>query len=266
MTGRASPPGPPRRFNVVELVLILTTLATLASLLLPVLSRGTHLARSGVCAENQRKLAVWLSMYSHSYDDFLPAYEDGWVRLTAAAAGRQVDPAVAPRAEFACPSQSFVTVAGVQEPAAYWRGSYYGLNQHIASSLRDEQGRYFPQWSQVKVKAVKDPSGKVLLADSSGSNYFEMPDRDPAVAGLERAGHNYTAGLPPEPLPPLPFLRHLDGSGNFAFLDGHAEVKRSYPEFMLGPGTPGYEFWFGEHAYPGSGLEPAGGGGREVRP
>lgn len=249
--GRVAPPTACSRacFNVVELVVILTTLIGLASLLAPVLYRGGLLARSGVCAQNQRQLFVWIGMYAHASEGILPPYEDGWVARVARSAGAGVDQGAAPQEQFACPSQE--SAAG---SAGYWRGTHYGLNQHLASKLRDAAGDPFPQWSIVNVKKVKDPTGKLLLADAAGGNYFDIPGRDPVVAGISRHGRGYPGGLPPQPATPLPALRHLDGSGNFLFIDGHGEVRQEWPEFMLGPGSAGYAFWHAEHWYPGCGF------------
>lgn len=267
-------------FNLVELVVVVTALVALASLLAPALFRAGQLARANACADNQRQLGQWVSMYSPSGSraadsGWLPAFEDGWIRAVATAAALKdgPDPQAPPRGAFACPSQaSHLPVAGVAANA-WWRGSHYGLNQHLASRLLDSDGKPFPFWTQAKRSQIKDPSSKLLLADASGGNYFGLPNLDPVVAGISRLGRGWAAGLPPAPAAPLPNLRHLDHSGNFLFLDGHGEVRREWPEFMTGPGTPGYTFWHGEHWYPGSGLpapraneEPANVAPSNIRP
>jgi prepilin-type processing-associated H-X9-DG protein len=247
------------RFSVVELVLILTILLSLVSLLLPAIHRGKMLARSGVCADNLRKLGVWVNMYSTANDAMLPAYEAGWIMAIARAAGQQVDQGVAPTGILSCPSQG-LRPPGDQDPISWWRGSNYGINQHLTSNLRDSNNELTPYWALANTRQIKDPSGKLLLADSAGGNFFGIPDRDPTVAGISRFGEGYSAGLPPDPAIPLPYMRHHEGSANVLFVDGHGEVKRSWPALMLGPGTSGFEFWHAEHDYPGSKIvdKPAG--------
>lgn len=242
------------QFNLVELVVIITIVISITAVLVPVIYRGSMQAKSLLCSSNLSRLGVWSSMYCSGSNNFLPAYEDGWVALIAANGEVVVDPAAEPVDDFACPSQPFVALAKGYTPAEYWRGTNYGINQHIASRLTGPYDRPLPQWSQMNIRQIKDPSSKLLIADASGSNTFEIAERDPAVAGISRYGRTFADGLPPNPAPPFPFLRHIDYSGNFLFIDGHVDPKKSWPEFMLGSGTSGYAFWHAEHRYPGCGY------------
>lgn len=244
-----------RPFNLVELVIILTTLLSLASFLLPAVYNAGQHAESILCSSNQKTLGTWVSMYTHASDEYLPAYEQGWVQRITAMGGRKVDPHAPPKKELSCPSQAFVSPVSGISAADYWRGTYFGLNEHLVSQLKSPYGDPLPAWGQAQVNQIRDVSRKVLAADASGSNYFGIPGRDPVIAGLSRFGESFVDSLPPDPIRPFPSLRHLNGTGNFLFLDGHVELKNSWPVFMLGPGTSGYDFWHAEHWYPGSGMK-----------
>lgn len=239
----------------MELVIVLTVLISLASLLLPVLYRGGLQARSVLCAGNQGKLGTWASMYMADTKGFLPPYESGWVERLANFGGKSVAPGQAPQGEFACPSQPHTSPQSRLSADEYWRGTHYGLNQHLCSGLLNRFREPFGEWGMMNASQLKDPSLKLLLADASGMNFFLTPGRDPVVAGLSQEGVTYAESLPERPARPFPYLRHLDGTGNFLFMDGHGEVRSSWPAFMLGPGTSGYDFWHAEHWYPGCGTE-----------
>ncbi|MDP7397819.1 MAG: hypothetical protein QF541_13185, partial [Lentisphaeria bacterium] len=241
-----------RRFTLVELVVVITVVATVVVVGIPALFNGAQKAKLKTCAANQKKLGELIHMYTHDNGDFLPAYENGWVQRIGEIDGVTVDPGVEPEGFFACPSQEFVSYIGAFPARDYWRGTYYGMNQHITSNLMSPPGKALPHWTQVNRQRIKDPSSKLLMADASGSNYFNIPDLDPVVAAISRKGSTYADGLPDAPAPPLPAMRHVGGSGNFLFVDSHVEDKTSWPELTFGPGTSGFDFWHGGHAYPGS--------------
>ena len=195
-------------------------------------------------------------MYTLDSDAFLPAYEAGWIAPIAERGGISVNQDFAPTNDFACPSQPLTSPDPSVSAVRYWRGSNYGLNQHLSSNLRRSDGTAYPAWTNANVKSISDPARKALIADASGSNYFGTPDRDPVIAGLSQQGGSFADAMMPNPARPLPALRHQGATANFLFLDGHTEFKDSFPMFMTGRGTGGYELWHGEHWYPESGLEP----------
>lgn len=242
----------PRRFTLVELVIVITVVATVVVVGIPALFNGVQNAKLKTCAANQKRLGELINMYAHDNDNFLPAYENGWVQRVGEIDGVTVDPSVVPEGFFACPSQEFVSYTGEVLTQDYWRGTYYGLNQHITSNLMSPDGKALPHWTQINRQRIEDPSSKLLMADASGSNYFNIPDLDPVVAAISREGSTYADGLPDTPAPPLPAMRHIGGRGNFLFVDSHAEGKTSWPELTFGLGTSGFDFWHGGHSYPGS--------------
>jgi prepilin-type processing-associated H-X9-DG protein len=193
-------------------------------------------------------------MYTKDSGGYLPAYEDGWIAPIAAMGKLKVDPDAPPANQFQCPSQPFVGFGG-RPAAATWRGSHYGINQHLASRLTAADGSALPLWAQVNRATIKDPAAKVLMADASGGNYAGVPDRDPTIAGISRFGRSVADAYPPEPAQPFPYHRHLGGNANFLMLDGHVEQRVTWPTITVGPGTYGFRTWHAEHVYPGSGHD-----------
>jgi prepilin-type processing-associated H-X9-DG protein len=234
-----------KRFNLVELVIVITVLVGIASLFLPVLYDTTLNARAVLCKANQQTLGTWINMYGAA-NDKLPAYS-GWVQAVAGMEGRTVSQSTKPEDELACPSQLNVTYNKEIQPELYWRGSHYGINQHITSPLTNTWGEYYAEWRLAEHKGIQDPSSTVVLGDSSGSNFFRIADRDPAIAGLSLDGGSYADALPPTPLLASPYARHANATANFLYVDGHSDLLSNWPEFMRGPGTSGRTFWLGEH-------------------
>lgn len=234
-------------FTAIDLVVLITVVVGALSILLPLTYNGIAQAKVNSCARNQGQIGKWIYEYCKTTDGLLPAYEEGWIQLIAAMGDLEVDQSEKPKGAFSCPSQGFKSFIKGVSPADYWRGSYFGMNQHLSSNLKNEFEESYPFWTQLNIKTIKNSAAKVLLADASGSNYFQVPGRDPVVAGMSLDGVNYTDSLHSDPAIPFPFLRHLNGAGNFLFLDGHVELKRSWPVFMRGRGTSGYYFWSGEN-------------------
>lgn len=58
---------PPRAFTLVELLVVIATVAILAALLLPALSKAKERSRSIVCKNNLRQLALGHRMYYHDF-------------------------------------------------------------------------------------------------------------------------------------------------------------------------------------------------------
>ena len=236
-------------FTAIELIVIVTVIVSALSIIIPLIYHGIQRGKVNTCASNLRQLGIWVHIHAKGSRGRLPAYEDGWVSRIAEAGGTTIDQTAKPTGIFSCPSQKFISFKDDLEASAYWRGTYYGLNQHIASKLKNEFGESYPEWTQIDIKTIIDPSKKVLLADATGSNFFKINGRDPVIAGISQDGTSFADSLPPNPATPFPFLRHANGAGNFLFLDGHVELKYSWPLFMKGPGTGGYYFWSGEHEY-----------------
>lgn len=65
-------------FTLVELLVVIGTLALLAAILLPSLRSARESGRRAVCGSNLHQLAVALTAYTNEYNDWLPQVADHW--------------------------------------------------------------------------------------------------------------------------------------------------------------------------------------------
>jgi prepilin-type processing-associated H-X9-DG protein len=62
-------------FTLVELLVVLATLALLAVMILPALARSSAQPKSAACAANFRQWAVSANLYANDYQDRLPSFD-----------------------------------------------------------------------------------------------------------------------------------------------------------------------------------------------
>lgn len=89
--GRAERPAP-RPFTLIELLLVITIIAVLASLLLPALTRAKRVAKTASCQSNLRNQAMITTFYAGENDGILPPfcadmYNSQYIYATAARKG-----------------------------------------------------------------------------------------------------------------------------------------------------------------------------------
>ena len=129
----------PAAFTLVEILVVLSILAILAAILLPVFARSRHLARRTACTSNLKQLGLATHLYRQDYDE-IPQRFSALHPIYATSA-----------AVFVCPSD---TAAGQYDGNDYVEGRKY-----LASGVSYE---YFPQWS---------------LALDAGLAWYEAPPR-----------------------------------------------------------------------------------------
>ena len=66
-------------FTIVELLVVISIIAVLASLLLPALSRAKENGQSARCKSNLRQIGLGLSMYTTDHGFYPPYQEDDWI-------------------------------------------------------------------------------------------------------------------------------------------------------------------------------------------
>lgn len=184
-------------FTLVELLVVITIIAILAAILLPVFARAREKARQTSCLSNCRQIITAELMYADDWDDVLPPaayFGDGGQVLTYFDA---IYPYTKNRQIYRCPSDPNgsvdLTSLGIAErlslfPNTRWTDSSHTTFLHGA-----------PFWvPSANLSQIEDPASEPSVADAKG----------------------YTIGITSYVFPDP---RH-NGAANAAFLDGH--VKR----------------------------------------
>jgi len=65
------------RFSLVELLVVMAIMATLASILLPALEQAKQKGKQMLCATTMKTMGNYFMMYANDYDAYLPKYNDG---------------------------------------------------------------------------------------------------------------------------------------------------------------------------------------------
>ena len=80
-----------RGFTLIELLVVIAIIAILAAILFPVFSKAREKARQTQCQNNQRQLAIAISMYTQENEETLPSAGTIWqsLKLTSAFSSNQ---------------------------------------------------------------------------------------------------------------------------------------------------------------------------------
>ena len=86
-----------RGFTLLELTVVISIIAILASILFPLFARARETARRSTCASNLQQIGVALNMYAQNYDGRYPAKNNEFGLLYSYASNQDI---------FYCPSDS----------------------------------------------------------------------------------------------------------------------------------------------------------------
>ncbi len=75
-----------RGFTLIELLVVIAIIAILAAILFPVFSKAREKARQTQCQNNQRQIAIAISIYTQEHDELLPGAATVWqsIKLSSA--------------------------------------------------------------------------------------------------------------------------------------------------------------------------------------
>jgi prepilin-type processing-associated H-X9-DG protein/prepilin-type N-terminal cleavage/methylation domain-containing protein len=179
-------------FTLVELLVVIATIAILAALLLPTLSRAKENARQTKCASNLRQIALGVFIYADEQNDTFPDQPgDGRPVRAAGGDGKNYYDLLMPALDnshvWDCPS-AHLTEAGHVGYMSY----------HMNGLIITTNG--------LKTGAVTQPSFTLLMNDAGEKRRWDRAFLRPNQLG------DYSYDLP---------ISNHKGGGNVAFVDGH---------------------------------------------
>jgi len=220
-----------RGFTLLELLAVIATIAVLAAMLLPVLTKAKIKAQLTNCRSNTKQLEASWSMYSddnnHVLVESYPTNEAVWVK------GDMTNPMEATNSDlikagklydkylntsvYHCPGDKGVTIKGTPVPSvrSYSMNSFMGARDPnlgaIPTTANSESGRYVLYFSREADLAVANPSqlwvfidedersinDGFFITDPTAHIWFDLP-------ALSAHRHNFSYSL--------------------AFADGHTEA------------------------------------------
>jgi prepilin-type N-terminal cleavage/methylation domain-containing protein/prepilin-type processing-associated H-X9-DG protein len=217
---------PPKGFTVLELLVVISIIALLAALLLPLLAQSKEKARTTACLNNIKQLQLCWLMYCHDQEDCLPkngcSYTNGGWRS-------------APDS-WTGPSNAYLDT----EPSAIQAGLLFPYNTSLAiyrcpadkSTVQGRPGllrtRSYSMCSELdgdtnqpqavihRLTEIARPSESYVFVDESENCIDD--------------GHFFEFAFPDNRFQNLPTDRHQKG-GTLSFTDGHVEYwKWLYPK------------------------------------
>jgi len=149
-------------FTLLELLLVISVIAILASLLLPALSKAKETSRAAACQGNLKQLACGAFQYSSDYNDYTLTYSDTdgvrtWTYTLGPYLGLgNTTTEIRARVEstntaYTCRSHRWRE--GVYPQVSGYKGRGYGINYHFQSACVTDcfsDGGILPKASMVK--------------------------------------------------------------------------------------------------------------------
>lgn len=217
-----------RGFTLVELLAVIATIAILAALLLPMLSRAKIKAQRTACASGLRQLGICWTMYNSDNGGLLvesyPVNNPNvWVEGDMTKANEANDPALIEQGKlypynqnvsiYHCPTDRGVTIGGQTVPTvrSYSMNSFMGARDPTLGPIPPSAGAYVPFFSKESdLPRASDLWVLVEEDERSINDGFFVTDPDAHLwvdfPAISAGRHNFTFSL------------------NFA--DGHSEYWR----------------------------------------
>lgn len=242
---------------MVELLVVITIIAVLASMLLPVLSRVRASAKSMQCLSNVKSMGSALSMYSGDYNDYLPSVgvssdSTWWPYLLSPYLGGPFIAAPLPMYNpgqadnltrlqtiktYRCPDREY-TVGGDRYAAGYSYGMNHAYRKSVGSGV----------YTLIKHTRINQPALRLAFKDSYvqtwNYNYARLNHASVGAYGYESMIFGAGRLVPGIQIPgnwtAVNFDHFMNGRhGNklaCAFFDGHAtgdSAKKAAVDFYV---------------------------------
>jgi prepilin-type N-terminal cleavage/methylation domain-containing protein/prepilin-type processing-associated H-X9-DG protein len=206
-------------FTLVETLVVVAIVATLAAILFPVFAQAKEAAKCTSCLSQEKQLGLALGLYAADNDDGVPTAEeeageggelngDSWIDT--------LQPYVKTDLIFRCPSDHSPNWDALVSA----RQTSYGLNAFFAPN--------HPPYYGFKLASAVDPSGRVLIAElgnlADEDHFAPMFWGNPSECSDPL--HHEIQWDDVTRLPKTVELARHSGASNYLFVDLHAKKMR----------------------------------------
>jgi prepilin-type N-terminal cleavage/methylation domain-containing protein/prepilin-type processing-associated H-X9-DG protein len=229
-----------RGFTLIELLVVIAIIAILAAILFPVFAKAREKARQSSCLSNVKQIALAILQYAQDYDERFPMLYDlgsprnGLIQTT--------QPYTKNYQIHDCPSSDAKSAA-----TSYLGSRSYGYHNSLflAAAACPTLGQVLrPAEIVMTGDVVGDPnapgrfavpSGGAMKCNYDGTNCTICGGTHNSLFPSTTSGHSWQN-------PGFPLLERHNGTGNVAFVDGHAKAMKHTTLYNGGNNHPYFDY------------------------